>query len=431
MTDILLILNAGSSSIKFALYRPPGNASGLECLFRGNVQNIGADAYLSLIQDELALADTSVGTNTAVKADNHQAAVRLILDWVALLPDSYQLVAAGHRVVHGGRHFTYPVQVDAAVLSRLQELEPIAPLHQPYALIAINQLLSAYPRLPQVACFDTAFHASMPPEEKLFALPRALGEQGIRRYGFHGLSYEYIASVLPDYLNAAAGGKIVVAHLGHGASLCAMQDYKSIATTMSFTPLDGLPMATRCGAIDAAVVLYLLREVGMTLEAVSNLLHRQSGLLGLSGISGDMRTLLASDSPEAAEAVKVFIQRIKREMGSLAAALGGLDALVFCGGIGEHAVPVRAAICRAAAWLGVDLDAAANANVIGDSRISTANSRTAAWVIATDEEQVIARHMLEVLGIEHGSGAAKVVPDQLPADIRKGGTQGDYADETR
>ncbi|HID68508.1 MAG TPA: acetate/propionate family kinase, partial [Roseibacterium sp.] len=328
------------------------------------------------------------------------AALQHILNWLEQLPSQYHVIAVGHRVVHGGMYFSQPRLVDTSILTRLRALIPLAPLHQPQALRAIDHLLSLRPRLAQTVCFDTAFHASMPMTEQLFALPRELAAQGIRRYGFHGLSYEYIASVLPDHLGERAEGRVVVAHLGHGVSLCAMHQRKSVATTMSFTPLDGLPMASRCGAIDAAVVLYLLRERGMTVDEVSDLLHHQSGLLGLSGISGDMRTLLASNSQHAAEAIALFIQRVHRELGSLAAALGGLDALVFTGGIGEHAAPVRAAICNAAAWLGIVLDE--NANCVHAGRISTDDSRVSVWVIPTDEEQLIARHTASLLGNRAG-----------------------------
>ncbi len=273
----------------------------------------------------------------------------------------------------------------------------LAPLHQPHSLEAIEVLMAQRPHMPQVACFDTVFHTSMPKREKQFALPQSLVDQGIRRYGFHGLSYEYIASVLPTYLGETANGKVVIAHLGHGVSMCALQDRKSVATTMSFTPLDGLPMGTRSGSIDPAVVLYLL-ERGMTANAISDLLHHHSGLLGLSGISGDMRTLLSSSTPNAAEAVDFFCYRISCELGSLTAALGGLDAVVFSGGIGEHAATVRARICRDSAWLGVKISEPANQE--NALQISTDSSKVSVWVIPTDEEQMIAQHTLEtVVGV--------------------------------
>ena len=400
MSDAILVINAGSSSIKFALFALADVAMDLRPLYRGAIENIGADARLVVKTDKMAQPDITTGKNKTIDANDHEAALQHILNWLEQLPSQYHVIAVGHRVVHGGMYFSQPVLVDASILTQLRALIPLAPLHQPQALRAIDHLLSLRPRLAQTVCFDTAFHASMPMTEQLFALPRELAAQGIRRYGFHGLSYEYIASVLPDHLGERAEGRVVVAHLGHGVSLCAMHQRKSVATTMSFTPLDGLPMATRCGAIDAAVVLYLLRERGMTVDEVSDLLHHQSGLLGLSGISGDMRTLLASNSQHAAEAIALFIQRIHRELGSLAAALGGLDALVFTGGIGEHAAPVRAAICHAAAWLGIALDE--NANCVHAGRISTDDSRVSVWVIPTDEERLIARHTASLLGDRAG-----------------------------
>ncbi len=390
MTDVILIINAGSSSIKFALYGFTDDSLELRPLYRAAIENIGVDASFIVTQNEMLQPTIPSTTNESLEVENHEAALQYILNWLEQLPRQYSVVAVGHRVVHGGLHFTHAVQVDASVLAQLQALVPLAPLHQPHALRAIDCFFSLRPQLLQIACFDTAFHTSMPMTEQLFALPRALAEQGIRRYGFHGLSYEYIASVLPGYLAERAAGRVVVAHLGHGVSLCAMQHQKSIATSMSFTPLDGLPMATRCGAIDAAVVLYLQRECGMTVDEVSDLLHHESGLLGLSGISGDMHTLLASDSTAATEAVAVFIHRIHRELGSLAAALGGLDVLVFTGGMGEHAAPVRAAICNAALWLGIALNE--DANRVHAERISTDDSQVSVWVIPTDEEQIIAQH---------------------------------------
>jgi len=395
MSDVILVINTGSSSIKFALFALADATTALRPLYRGAIENIGVGARLIVKQVEIGNVGTTLDNSETLNADSHEAALHYILNWLDTLPSQYRVVAVGHRVVHGGMRFRQPVKVDASILAKLRALVPLAPLHQPHALRAMDLLLSLRPQLAQIACFDTAFHTNMPMTEQFFALPKKLAEQGIRRYGFHGLSYEYIASVLPDYLGEQADGRVVVAHLGHGVSLCAMQQRKSVATTMSFTPLDGLPMATRCGAIDAAVVLYLLRELGMSVDEVSDLLHHQSGLLGVSGISGDMRTLLASDSPEAAEAVALFVQRVQRELGSLAAALGGLDALVFTGGIGEHAAPVRAAICHAGAWLGIVLGE--NAHHAHTRRISVDDSRVSVWVIPTDEEQTVARHTVSAL----------------------------------
>lgn len=328
------------------------------------------------------------GDDHEINAADHRTAIRYFLDWLEQQSGDLHFAAAGHRVVHGGNAFREPVRIDDTVMASLHRLIPLAPLHQPFALYAIDALRMHRPELPQVACFDTAFHAAMPWQEQRFAIPVALHEQGIRRYGFHGLSYDHVCSVLPEYLAASANGRIVIAHLGQGASMCAVSNRQSVATTMSFTPLDGLPMGTRSGALDPAVVLYLVQN-GMSWAQVSDLLHHQSGLLGLSGESGDMRTLLASKSDEASRAVDFFCYRISRELGSLAAALGGLDAVVFTGGIGEHAAIVREKICSSAIWLGIALDTEANRHHA--THISKQDSRVSVWVIPTDEEAVIAR----------------------------------------
>ncbi|MEW5892914.1 MAG: acetate/propionate family kinase [Pseudomonadota bacterium] len=384
MDNAILILNAGSSSLKFALYRVAAPAQ-FTPLYRGIIEEIGGPSRLRLLLTPPAEARI----DQAIVAASHAAAIRALLDWLAPHLDGLHLIAAGHRVVHGGIEHAAPVRVDAAVLARLERLIPIDPLHQPHNLAGIRALMQARPELPQVACFDTAFHRSLPELAQRFPLPRELFEAGVRRYGFHGLSYEYIASVLPDYLGAQAEGRVVVAHLGNGASLCAMQQRRSVETTMSFTPLDGLPMGTRCGAIDPAIPLYLMRERGMDLAAVSELLHQRSGLLGLSGTSSDMRQLLASERPEAQAAVAHYAYQVAKTIGALAVALGGLDALVFTAGIGEHAAPVRAAICARLGWLGLALDPVANA--AQGPRISQPDSPISAWVIPTNEELVIAR----------------------------------------
>jgi acetate kinase len=291
--------------------------------------------------------------------------------------------------------YTQPVRVDDALLAALDEFVPLAPLHQPHNLAAIRAVAKRAPDVPQVACFDTAFHRTNPEIAQMFALPYAMHEQGVRRYGFHGLSYEYIASVLPEFDARAAGGRTVVLHLGNGASMCAFANCRSIASTMGFTAVDGLPMGTRTGALDPGVVLYLMDERGMDARAVEKLLYQQSGLLGVSGVASDMRTLLASAEPRAKVAVDLFVYRIGRELGSLAAALGGLDAIVFTAGVGENSAPIRERICSAAGWLGVELDETANA--AGGPKISTSASRTAAWVIPTNEELMIARHTERLL----------------------------------
>jgi acetate kinase len=277
----------------------------------------------------------------------------------------------------------------------LEQLVPLAPLHQPHNLAAIRSIVSIKPDVPQVACFDTAFHCSQPPVAQAFALPRDLTDQGIKRYGFHGLSYEYISSVLPDYVGSRADGRVIVAHLGNGASMCAIQNRKSLATTMGFTALDGLPMGTRCGSIDPGVILYLLSELHMDAPGITDLLYYRSGLLGVSGLSSDMRELLTSDSPRAAEAIDLFVYHIQRELGSLAAALGGLDVLVFTAGIGEHAAPIRARVCQDLQWLGVQFDETANRS--GGPKISNDNSAVSVWVIPTDEDLMIARHTSNVI----------------------------------
>ena len=393
MNDAILVINAGSSSIKFAVFSRIADNE-LCRLYSGVVDGIGGRANFAATSTKPEQRKNNKVTKDSLHAENHSQALQHILNWLEPETLGLQFVAAGHRVVHGGITFSQAVRIDCGVLIQLKKLIELAPSHQPHALEAIEVLIAQRPHIPQVACFDTAFHTSMPKREQRFALPQSLIDQGIRHYGFHGLSYEYIASVLPTYLAEAAYGKVVIAHLGHGVSMCALQDRKSVATTMSFTPLDGLPMGTRSGAIDPAIVLYLLKR-GMTVDEISDLLHHRSGLLGLSGISGDMRTLLSSPTPEAAEAVDFFCYRISRELGSLTAALSGLDAVVFTGGIGEHAAPVRAKICRAAAWLGIKISEPANqANAL---QISTDTSKVSVWVIPTDEEQVIAQHTLATI----------------------------------
>jgi acetate kinase len=401
VTDVILVLNAGSSSIKFSMFAVTGRDRDLALRYRGQIEGIGSDPRFTAVgADGRRVADERVGGGRAGggRADggDHESVLPVLLAWIAGHADDLRLVAVGHRVVHGGERFAAPVLVDAAVLDQLEKLVPLAPLHQPHNIAAIRAMQRVQPEVPQVACFDTAFHRTQAPVAQLYALPRDLSAAGIRRYGFHGLSYEYIASILPGVAGDAGRGRVVVAHLGNGCSLCAMRDGKSVATTMGFTALEGLPMGTRSGAIDPGVVLHLLTERGMSVAEVTDVLYHRSGLLGVSGISNDMRTLLASPARAAAEAVELFVYRIGRELGSLAAALGGLDALVFTAGIGEHATAVRAGVCEAAAWLGVRLDAAANRR--GGPRISTADSPVSVSVVPTDEELMIARHTLACIG---------------------------------
>ena len=391
VTDAIIVVNAGSSSIKFAIYTAGETQSRI---LRGLLDALGSQPRFSasdaggsaLAGDPLAGAPAGL---------THEQALARLFDWIGRQYTDVRLVAAGHRVVHGGVEFGEPVLVDDSVLTRLEALVPLARLHQPHNLAAIRALIKLHPELPQVACFDTAFHRTQSAIAQAYALPREVSAAGVKRYGFHGLSYQYIAGILPDHLGAGADGRIIIAHLGNGASLCALRGRRSVATTMGYTVLDGLMMGTRSGSLDPGVVLYLMRERGMSLDQVDDLLYRRSGLLGVSGVSADMRVLLASADPRAHFAIDLFAYRAAREIGSLAAALGGLDALVFTGGIGEHAAPVRALICEHAAWLGVELDSGANRGHA--PRITTAGSRASAWVIATDEEKVIARETLRAL----------------------------------
>jgi acetate kinase len=399
MTSHILVLNAGSSSIKLALFTDPGEGRDLEAAFHGEIEDIGkAQGHLHVSRlDGERLTDQPLQP-TAGQLLDHKQALQILQQWLASRGIEASLTAVGHRVVHGGERWSRPVRIDPEVCAGLAELIPLAPLHQPHNLAAIEALAKLRPELPQVACFDTAFHRSNPLVAQTFALPREITASGVRRYGFHGLSYEYITEVLPQMMGERAEGRVVVAHLGNGASMCALRGGKSVATTMGFTALDGVPMGTRSGALDPGVLLYLLQERGMDAAALTDLLYHRCGLLGVSGVSHDMRSLLASGEPQAAEAVDLFVYRIGRELGSLAAALGGLDALVFTGGIGEHAVPVRARVCRDARWLGLQLDA--DANEAAGPRISTEASRVSAWVIPTDEELMIARHTRALLATD-------------------------------
>jgi acetate kinase len=384
VADSLLVLNAGSSSLKFAVFaRDAGMPS---VCYRGSVEDIGRGARFRL----LLAPDPNECFDRDERVDDHGQALEHVLRWLEARASQLDVRAAGHRVVHGGAEFTHPVRIDEYVLTKLERLVPLSPLHQPHSLAGIRAMARLRPQLPQVACFDTAFHHTLPPLARAFALPRALRTRGIRRYGFHGLSYEYIASVLPEHLGAVADRRVVVAHLGNGASLCAMRERQSVETSMSFTPLDGIPMASRCGSLDPGVLLHLMRAEGMTVDELDDLLHHRSGLLGVSELSGDVRVLQASDDPRAAEALELFAYRVSQAVAAHAVALEGLDALVFTAGIGEHAPAVRAAICRRLAWLGVELDDAANAQ--DRACISTPGARVSAWAIPTDEEAVIARH---------------------------------------
>jgi acetate kinase len=394
--DAVLVVNAGSSSIKFAVFAAtPGFGLG-EQLYKGLVERIdgGHGRFGASDARGARLASEDIAAPAGGRLD-HQRMLAVALDWLEGRAAGLRIIAAGHRVVHGGERHTRPLVIDAGVHAELRRLIPLAPLHQPHNLAAIEALAAERPDLPQVACFDTAFHRTQPDIAQVFAVPRWLTAEGVRRYGFHGLSYEYIADVLPRHLGDAAEGRVIVAHLGNGASMCAMKGRRSLATTMAFTPIEGLVMGTRSGSIDPGVLLYLMQEKGMDAAAITDFLNKKSGLLGVSEVASDMRTLLDSEDPRAGEAVDLFVYRIARELGSLAAAIEGLDALVFTGGIGEHAVPVREMVCEAAAWLGVDLDLEANAR--GGPCLTRAGSRASAWVIPTNEELMIARHTTRLL----------------------------------
>jgi acetate kinase len=394
MREPILVINAGSSSIKFSVFDTAPDRS-LSAGAHGQVDGLGAETGTPA---RIAVADAQGGKliEEPIAGHDHHAAMTAIDDWFAAhFGSEAGFAGVGHRIVHGGRTYAAPVLIDDKVLAALEELVPLAPLHEPHNIAAIRAVRAIAPNVPQVACFDTAFHRNAPPLAQEYALPRALTDKGIRRYGFHGLSYEYIMSVLPRVAPECAGGKVIVAHLGNGASMCAIAAGRSMASTMGFTAVDGLVMGTRTGVLDPGVVLYLLQHEKMDAEAVEHMIYEHSGLLGVSGLSSDMRTLLASDAPAAKEAVDLFVYRIGRELGSLAAALGGLDALIFTGGIGEHAAEIRARVCRDAQWIGIALDEAANAS--GGPRISRQEAKVSAWVIPTDENLMIARHTRQLL----------------------------------
>jgi acetate kinase len=382
------VINAGSSSLKFSVYE------GDKRLLSGQVDGIGVHPKTTAEgADGAKIEPPELGGQPATTPSELLPA---LLPWARQRLGGRRLAGLGHRVVHGGLRHAQPVLVTPELLAELDALVPLAPLHEPHNLAPIKMALKLDPDLPQVACFDTAFHRTAPEVEQAFALPYSLYEEGVRRYGFHGLSYEYIASVLPATAPEIARGRVVVAHLGNGCSACAMRDRVSVATTMGFTALDGLPMGTRCGELDPGVVLHLIQQKKMQPDALVDLLYRRSGMLGLSGVSSDFRELLASAEPRARFAVEVFCYRVARHIASLAAALGGLDGVVFTAGVGENAAPVRAAICRACAWLGLDLDDRANQE--HTERISTASSRVGAYVIKTDENLMIARHARALIG---------------------------------
>jgi acetate kinase len=395
MTEGIVVLNGGSSSIKFSAFVSNAGQD-LELKFRGQVDGIGvAPQFVAKTPSGVVMEDKEWENHPDL---NHRTLLDFLIGWLRDNLQDIQVRAVGHRVVHGGEIYSQPVKVDRQVLQTLETLIPLVPLHQPHNLLPIGTLLELAPHLIQVACFDTAFHRTNPMVAQNFALPRALTEEGVHRYGFHGLSYEFISRQLPKFDPQVAKGKVVVAHLGSGASMCAMLAGKSITSTMGFSALDGVPMGTRPGNLDPGVILYLMREKKMDVGALEELFYKKSGLLGVSQISNDMRILLESEDPRAREAIDLFLYRINRELGSLAAALGGLDGLVFTAGIGEHAPPIRERVCEQAQWLGIQLDPEANRR--GGPLISSPDSPVKVWVIPTNEELVIASHTRDILAQE-------------------------------
>jgi acetate kinase len=391
MDDAIVVLNAGSSSLKFSVFIR--NERGLELFLNGQIGGLFTNPRF-----EARRAGILIDSRTWPESEHigHKEAVEFLFQWGTSGPmEGHRAAAAGHRVVHGGLEFAGAVRIDDKVIEKLEKLVPLAPLHQPYNLAAIRAAVDFRPDVLEVACFDTSFHRTIPPVAQAFAIPRSYSEEGIRRYGFHGLSYEYIASILPQFDAASAAGRTIVAHLGNGASMCAIKDGKSIASTTGFSAVDGLPMGTRCGAIDPGVILYLMDNHGFGPRELEELIYKESGLLGVSGISSDMRELLSSRDSRASEAVDLFVYRIAREMGSLAAALNGLDAVVFTGGVGENAAVIRSRVCKASEWLDLVLDE--EANKMGGPRISRTDSPVSVWVIPTNEELMIARHTLSLM----------------------------------
>lgn len=390
MTGALLTLNAGSSSLKFALYDLDDDGPRLSA--KGQVEGIGRTPHMTARSAKGAVLLEHRWPDSAEMP--HEAFFEPLFTWADAHLGSRPLMAVGHRIVHGGSSFHTATVLDDDVLAQLDALSPLAPLHQPHNLAAVRAAKAARPDVMQVGCFDTAFHHGHDDIVTRFALPGSWHDQGIRRYGFHGLSYEFVAGRLAELDPTLAAGRVLIAHLGNGASLCALRDGRSVDTTMGLTALDGLMMGTRCGALDPGVVLYLEQQVGLSAQAVQTLLYEQSGLLGVSALSGDMRVLLASDDPKARLAVELFTFRIAREAGALVSSMGGIDGLVFTAGIGEHAAAVRADVAARLFWLGVEVDPAANAG--GAGLISTLASKLKVWVIPTDEEAMIAHHTADV-----------------------------------
>ena len=390
MSQVVLTLNAGSSSVKFAIFAY--GSGGFDELARGQVEGLGAKATFTAKRTSGAKVQFTLDPGQG--APDHRAAMKAILRWLGDEKLDDNVVAVGHRVLHGGRDFTQPAPVDAALLATLRTLIPLGELHEPFNILGIEAAIEAFPKTPQVACFDTAFHRAQPFVADVYGLPRSYYDEGVRRYGFHGLSYEYVIGKLGEVAPQHAAGRVIVAHLGNGASMCAIENGHSVASTLGFTAVDGLPMGTRTGALDPGVVLYLLQEKKMDAKQIETLLYKQSGLLGISGISNDMRVLMQSSDPHAKEAVDYFIYRICREMGSLAAAMGGVDGVIFTAGIGEHSPELRTLVLEQCRWLGLGVDPSLNTN--GEGRISPSLSKPV-YVIPTDEELMIAMHTRRML----------------------------------
>jgi acetate kinase len=401
MDPFALVLNAGSSSLKFCLFQQPrGAAWRVEA--RGQIEGIGTAPRFT-VKDAAGAKQVDEKLDAAVH--DAQTAIDTLATWLRSTFQGGRIAGVGHRVVHGGPRFSSPVVVTREILAELHALTPLAPLHQPHNLAPIEAIFDRMPDVPQVAVFDTGFHRGHAPVVTLVPLPHDLCKGGVERYGFHGISYEYIASVLPEVAPDVADGRVIVAHLGSGASLCAMKGRKSVDTTMGFTALDGLCMGTRPGAIDPGIVLYLFQNLGLSVKQVEEVLYKKSGLLGISGISNDMRDLLGRAEPEARLAVDYFVFQAAKEIGALAATLGGLDALVFTAGIGENSAEIRRRVSEASAWLGIELDDKANTGK--GPRISTAKSKVSAWVIPTNEELMIARHTQSLLGLDQPAAQAR------------------------
>lgn len=383
--DVILVINSGSSSLKFALYSVEANAN--DALLTGVVSGIGVNPELKAKMNGEVLNNQEPFKSIPNDA-NHEWLIKELLNRLHTKYTQFKPIAVGHRMVHGGIHFTEPTLITDKSLQQLKALIPLAPLHQPHSIVAIEAMAKHEPDLLQIACFDTSFHRTQSKIEQMFAIPKALTDEGIIRYGFHGLSYEYIASVLPTYLGDKADGRVLVAHLGNGTSMCAMVNRKSVSSTMGFSTLEGLVMGTRCGLLDAGVILHLIKQKGMSVDEVSKMLYKESGLLGISGISSDMRDLENSDHPDAKQAINMFCHRAKEEIGNLTAVMNGLDAIIFTAGIGENSVMVREKICDPLAWLGVKIDDDRNAT--GKGKISADESKVKVFVIPTDEEATIA-----------------------------------------